>query len=257
MINPLLVNFMVQRYDTDPAAKAAAATVLASKLGADTGLKVYVGDETKQNAPVGKSSDVEVVQSTGLRNRKQVPSRTVSSGSTVVDNPEEKMLQQTPLEGSDMSQHHPLVVEHHNPIGPNSQNGGWVSRIAALLVGEDPTQSYALICGNCRMHNGMIRVTLGLIDYFWIFTTKRNNCLPFAGLARKEDYPYITYYCPHCHALNMHKHSQDHASGPNTSDLSSSLVPDAEVIENASAPVAEEISASTETDIVSSNVPTS
>lgn len=23
-----------------------------------------------------------------------------------------------------------------------------------------------------------------------------------AGLARKEDYQYITYYCPHCHALN-------------------------------------------------------
>nr|GLL17510.1 uncharacterized protein At2g24330-like [Ipomoea trifida] len=228
--NYYITQQLIQRYDTDPAAKAAAATVLASKLGADTGLKVYVGDETKQNAPVGKSSDVEVVQSTGLRNRKQVPSRTVSSGSTVVDNPEEKMLHQTPLEGSDMSQHHPLVVEHHNPIGPNSQNGGWVSRIAALLVGEDPTQSYALICGNCRMHN---------------------------GLARKEDYPYITYYCPHCHALNMHKHSQDHASDPNTSDLTSSLVPDAEVIENASAPVAEEISASTETDIVSSNVRTS
>lgn len=23
-----------------------------------------------------------------------------------------------------------------------------------------------------------------------------------AGLARKEDFPYVTYYCPHCHVLN-------------------------------------------------------
>ena len=31
----------VQKYDLDPAAKAAAASVLATKLGADSGLKVY------------------------------------------------------------------------------------------------------------------------------------------------------------------------------------------------------------------------
>jgi hypothetical protein len=26
-----------------------------------------------------------------------------------------------------------------------------------------------------------------------------------SGLARKEDFPFITYYCPHCHALNKPK----------------------------------------------------
>ena len=47
-----------------------------------------------------------------------------------------------------------LVVEHHNPQAYVANDGGWISRLAALLVGEDPTQSYALICGNCHMHNG-------------------------------------------------------------------------------------------------------
>ncbi|GMY37699.1 zinc ribbon 10 domain-containing protein [Fagus crenata] len=56
----------LKRYDTDPAAKAAAATVLASKLGVDSGLNVYVGDESKLNALTGKSNDVELVQSGGL-----------------------------------------------------------------------------------------------------------------------------------------------------------------------------------------------
>jgi hypothetical protein len=33
-------------------------------------------------------------------------------------------------------------------------NGGWIARLAAMLVGEDPTQCYALICQKCHMHNG-------------------------------------------------------------------------------------------------------
>ena len=32
-------------------------------------------------------------------------------------------------------------------------------------------------------------------------------------MARKEDFPYITYYCPHCHALNGSHQSGDHSSG--------------------------------------------
>ncbi|CAN0907886.1 hypothetical protein LINGRAHAP2_LOCUS25032 [Linum grandiflorum] len=43
---------LTQRYDPDPAAKAAAAAiVLASKLGAKTGLKVYVGKTFKTLDP--------------------------------------------------------------------------------------------------------------------------------------------------------------------------------------------------------------
>lgn len=39
------------------------------------------------------------------------------------------------------------------------------------------------------------------------------------GLARKEDFPYITYYCPHCHALNKTKQSEERVSGFDTPNL--------------------------------------
>lgn len=144
----------VQRYDPDPAAKAAAATVLASKLGAESGLKIYLGDDSTINAPTGKSNDVEVATTTGLRNRKQGHSKSVSMDSGFTDHPEDGMLSPPGVEGVDVSQQHPLVVEHHSQSGLGTQDGGWIARLAALLVGEDPTQSYALICGNCHMHNG-------------------------------------------------------------------------------------------------------
>ncbi|KAF5743407.1 hypothetical protein HS088_TW09G01476 [Tripterygium wilfordii] len=186
---------LIQRYDPDPAAKAAAATVLASKLGADSGLKVYLGDESKLNVPTAKSNDVEVVQSSGLRNRKQVHTRTSSTGSTPSHNSEEETHRPFSSEVAGASEHNQLVVvDHYNPQGSTAQDGGWIARIAALLVGEDPTQSYALICGNCHMHN---------------------------GLARKEDFPYITYYCPHCHALNRPKNLEEHISGSNSPNMSS------------------------------------
>lgn len=42
-----------------------------------------------------------------------------------------------------------------------------------------------------------------------------------AGLARKEDFPYITYYCPHCRALNRPKQSEEHVSGSTSPDMGS------------------------------------
>ncbi|EOY29121.1 hypothetical protein QUC31_020950 [Theobroma cacao] len=184
---------LIQRYDPDPAAKAAAATVLASKLGADSGLKVYVGDESKLNVPGGKSNDVEVVPSSGLRKRKQLHTRSSSTGSTPLLHSDEETPHSAGNEGPQPSEHDQLVVvDHHHPQGPSAQDGGWLARIAALLVGEDPTQSYALICGNCHMHN---------------------------GLARKEDFPYITYYCPHCHALNRPKQSEEHVSSSSSPSM--------------------------------------
>lgn len=135
-----------QKYDLDPAAKAAAATVLASKLGADTGLKVSLGD-----TPLVESNDTEPVQTSGLRNRKQPHAKSNTTGSTAatpwasksdVVGTEQEIAVQTQK-----------VVEHYK--GSGSNDGGWAARLAALLVGEDPSQSYALICGNCHMHNGM------------------------------------------------------------------------------------------------------
>ncbi|KAI7743708.1 hypothetical protein M8C21_014974 [Ambrosia artemisiifolia] len=177
--NYYITQQLIQKYDTDPAAKAAAATVLASKLGADSGMKVFLADELQPDAhSTGKSSDVDAQQTSGLRKRNQSNPRSPGS------NPGSHVGKETPQFGGNEvtgnSLHEPLVVEHHNPAAPGGQDGGWIARIAALLVGEDPTQSYALICGNCHMHN---------------------------GLARKEEFPFITYYCPHCHALNKPKNS--------------------------------------------------
>ncbi|XP_072958065.1 uncharacterized protein At2g24330 [Typha angustifolia] len=172
---------LIQKYDLDPAAKAAAAAVLASKLGAESGLKVHVEDETKTEAPMGKSNDVEMVQSNGLRNRKQGQARSNNSGGTAISHIVNEPTHESGGDGQEVATQAQKVVEHYRGSGTN--DGGWIARIAALLVGEDPSQSYALICGNCHMHN---------------------------GLARKEDFPYVTYYCPHCHALNTSKLSGEH-----------------------------------------------
>ncbi|CAN6238722.1 unnamed protein product [Urochloa humidicola] len=185
--NYYLTQQLIQKYDLDPAAKAAAASVLASKLGEETGLKVHVGEQNL-DAAVGRSNDVEISQSDGLRNRKQPNARGSKTGSpSAVHNPAQG-TESSPTSSSGLeTAPAPMVVEHHQ--GTGASDGGWIAKIAALLVGEDPSQSYALICGNCHMHN---------------------------GLARKEDYPHITYYCPHCHALNTSKQSMGQYSGSNS-----------------------------------------
>ncbi|KAE9586478.1 hypothetical protein Lal_00044675 [Lupinus albus] len=202
---------LIQKYDTDPAAKAAAASVLASKLGADSGLKVYLGDESKPGAPTGKSNDVELVQSNGLRNRNKVQSRSVSPGMTTPNLSDKQLVGSGGIDQTQTSDHNQLVVvEHHQPQGSIANGGGWIARIASLLVGEDPTLSYALICGNCHVHN---------------------------GLSRKEDFPFTTYYCPHCHALNKPKQSDERS----ISGLNSPNKDVGEVVKNATASAADSI----------------
>ncbi|XP_057981428.1 uncharacterized protein At2g24330-like isoform X2 [Malania oleifera] len=203
--NYYITQQLIQRYDTDPTAKAAAATVLASKLGADSGLTVRVGDEPNQNMPKGKSNDVEFVESSGLRNRKHLQTKSSSPGSRVLQHSNEEMPINEGAGVPGVLENREPVVEHHDQ-GSSANDGGWFARIAALLVGEDPTQSYALVCGNCHMHN---------------------------GLARKEDFPFITYYCPHCHALNRSKQTEEHVSSYNP-DHSVSTTVSSEEINNAS-----------------------
>ncbi|XP_077220196.1 uncharacterized protein At2g24330-like isoform X2 [Tasmannia lanceolata] len=189
--NYYLTQQLIQRYDPDPAAKAAAASILASKLGAESGLKVYLGDEPKSNVSLGKSNDVELVESSGLRKRKQFHTRNSSTGSGIMQQVGEEMPQEYGLDNPEVpEQNQAVVVKHHKGSAVN--DGGWIARIAAMLVGEDPTQCYALICGNCHMHN---------------------------GLARKEDFAYITYYCPHCHALNGSQPSDGLGSGASSSKV--------------------------------------
>ncbi|KAJ0715648.1 putative Lunapark domain-containing protein [Helianthus annuus] len=176
---------LIQKYDSDPAAKAAAATILASKLGADSGLKVFLRDELQHTSEAtGMSNDIEPVNSSGLRKR-NISEATSKGGNDM------EMYQHAENE---ISPHNPVVVEHHDANAFGARDGGWIARLAQLLVGEDPSQSYALICGNCHMHN---------------------------GLARKEDFPFITYYCPRCHALNRAMNSS--SGSPSTSTLDATI----------------------------------
>ncbi|CAL9765564.1 unnamed protein product [Musa acuminata subsp. burmannicoides] len=197
---------LIQKYDLDPAAKAAAATVLASKLGADSGLKVYVGDEPNTST-VAKGSDADPVITTGLRNRKQSHARSNSTGSTTVSQMVNETSDELGVDDQEISAQTQKVVEHYKASG--ASDGGWIARIAALLVGEDPSQSYALICGNCHMHN---------------------------GLARKEDYPRISYYCPHCRALNTSQQSGEPDSGSSSGRGISYASVDAKYDNNAEVP---------------------
>ncbi|KAJ4950157.1 hypothetical protein NE237_026989 [Protea cynaroides] len=197
---------LIQRYDPDPAAKAAAATILASKLGSDSGLKVYLGDESKFQAPSGKSNDFQSVQSSGLRNRKQSQTGSSSGLSTVTHQSVEKIHHDLLLDDSETVEQNQMAVEH-DPR-PAVHNEGWIARIAALLVGEDPTQCYALICSSCYMHN---------------------------GLARKDDFPYITYYCPHCRALNGPRQQlEEHVSGSISANTISTTSRKSDVVDNSS-----------------------
>ncbi|KAL5698549.1 hypothetical protein ACHQM5_029575 [Ranunculus cassubicifolius] len=195
--NYYITQQLIQRYDPDPAAKAAAASVLASKLGADSGLKVYLGDESAFTTPQGKSNDAELSsQAKSLRNRKHTHSRSSSTGNMTMSQSLEEVAGDMGFNGGETLRNETVVVDHH----PSStiHDGGWFARIAALLVGEDPTQSYALICGSCHMHN---------------------------GLARKEDFPYITYYCPHCRALNR-AHIQEEHPPPVSNSTSTASLPE-------------------------------
>lgn len=153
-VNYHIILYLLQQYDPDPAAKAAAATVLASKLGADSGLMVYFGDDSQLSASTGKSSDVELVQASGLRKRKETHMRSSSEGSSTKMHQFDRERSREGSESPAIPENEQLVVNHYNPQGSMAQSGGWIAQLAALLVGEDPMQSYALICGNCHMHNG-------------------------------------------------------------------------------------------------------
>ncbi|GMH29332.1 hypothetical protein Nepgr_031175 [Nepenthes gracilis] len=194
--NYYITQQLIQRYDTDPTAKAAAASVLASKLGADSGLKVHVGDDPDTNVTARTSNDAEVVQSSGLRNRKQPLARSNSTGSTVLHRTDESNSQLSGVQGDGDDPNWPVYVDHYQGRVSTAYGGGWFARIAALLVGEDPTQCYALICGNCHMHN---------------------------GLASKEDFPFVTYICPHCHAVNGPRQHDERASASDAPNIGSSM----------------------------------
>lgn len=156
-----------QKYDLDPAAKAAAASVLASKLGAESGLKIALQaadllekEQTGKVSSSGKSNDMEVADSSGIRKRRNPSSQGDPRSSMALSNLQgqgrqpdrmDMVLRDNTGDRDIDAWEHEREVEHHR-ARPNE--GGWIARFAAMLVGEDPSQCYALICGKCHMHNG-------------------------------------------------------------------------------------------------------
>lgn len=62
-----------------------------------------------------------------------------------------------------------------------------------------------------------------------------------SGLARREDFPFITYYCPHCHALNKPKQLDERISSLTSPIVESPKTDDGEAVKNASLSAAESI----------------
>ncbi|XP_024527983.1 uncharacterized protein At2g24330 [Selaginella moellendorffii] len=179
---------LIQRYDLDPTAKAAAASVLAAKLGAESGLNVAFkssegadSSNATTSANGGKTRSPET--SSGLRQRKGSQAQTKEPLDTqgFLKALEDEVKGERETEALDrdaaMDRARGRMGGGFAAAAAGGGGGGigWLARIAAMLVGEDPSQCYALICKNCHMHN---------------------------GLAPKEEFQYVTYICPHCRALN-------------------------------------------------------
>lgn len=111
-------------------------------------------DKSKLNFAAGNGRDGECTQSVGLRNRRDCYKRSSSTGSIPTDFTYEESTQNGVTEDN-ASYHNKTHVDPYQPPGPVTNIGGWLARIATLLVGEDPTQCYAIICSNCHMHNGV------------------------------------------------------------------------------------------------------
>ncbi|KAI7732558.1 LOW QUALITY PROTEIN: hypothetical protein M8C21_024164, partial [Ambrosia artemisiifolia] len=110
-------------------AKAAAASVLASNLGAESGMHWFVDESHFNQHDTGKSSDVEFMQSGGLRRRNPLEAR--SPGSIGVQN---GGFPYAGSEGSEILMPGELAVDHQSRVAMSPQDAGWMARLAALLI---------------------------------------------------------------------------------------------------------------------------
>ncbi|KAH7388055.1 hypothetical protein KP509_16G055300 [Ceratopteris richardii] len=171
--NFYLTQELIQKYDSDPTAKEAAARVLAAKLGAESGLKLASESSEVDWGNVGLVEAMTAapgqVDSSGLRRRASVQK---AAGLTA------------PLSNDIASSQRNEQWQQIEQLS-RKPSGGLVAKLAAMLVGEDPNQCYALICRKCHMHN---------------------------GLCGKEEFPHIKYYCPHCNFFNVHENQTENGS---------------------------------------------
>mgnify|MGYP000179129046 CR=1 FL=1 len=185
-----MLHFLFQKYDSDPAAKEAAARVLASKLGADAGLAfklepLNMTDENMHASP-GKNHKLESFDKTGLRRRTSLQRASSSEQSLLPPGQERNGIGRM---GNADSSEQSMEIEPF-PGKMSNASGGWVARLAAMLVGEDPTQCYALICKNCHMHNGVYTsISLSSVNnskrYIVAFLTLL-ECIFFQGWQEKK-----------------------------------------------------------------------
>lgn len=130
-------------------AKEAAARVLAAKLGTEAGFKLSPEQSQSDEMATDTMKVDQDGSSVGIRRRILPPNgSSLRSGES---SPSSQQLEEKTT-ASQYRANGPLQPRMDGEPKPSS--GGWVARLAAILVGEDPTQSYALICGNCNMHNG-------------------------------------------------------------------------------------------------------
>ncbi|MCO5588610.1 hypothetical protein L7F22_042567 [Adiantum nelumboides] len=183
--NYYLTQQLIHKYDSDPAAKEAAARVLASKLGADAGLALAL-EQSNIGSSEAQRLSADVLEQTGLRQRTKYH-KTLSSGQSFL--PPGSAVNEGGLRRGDSGEQIMELEQTTGRMNGGGVGGGWLARLAAMLVGEDPTQCYALICKNCHMHN---------------------------GLARKEDFEYIAYRCPHCQSLNGSRQLGESGADGNT-----------------------------------------
>ncbi|KAI4379710.1 hypothetical protein MLD38_005972 [Melastoma candidum] len=182
---------LIQRYDPDPMTQAAAASIFGSKSVANSDSQASATDETLL---ARKSSAVESGNPIGLRKRpvKGSPKRDGESGGSSHADHSEITPRDAEMEVEEFINGQ-IIVDHYDSTAA-IEDCGWITRITSLLVGEDRTESCPLICGNCHKHN---------------------------GLATKEDFPTIMYYCPHCHAFNRPKNMEKATDFFGSSDKSS------------------------------------
>lgn len=202
-------------------------------MGAESGLKLAyaaglaskddlaaqgmsAGTPVERAAP-GGSLDGEAVDSVGLRNRRPQRRReSVRPASSQGIQRMEGFAHENNVPGDmDTSEVWDEQGMDVKPPRNRASDGGWVARLAAMLVGEDPTQCYALICKKCHAHNGETfsssahgrTLPIFMILFFFLqshlgLTLSLTAFVYGPGLAKKEDYQYIQYYCPHCRTLN-------------------------------------------------------
>eukprot|EP00898_Chlorokybus_atmophyticus_P007483 jgi/Chlat1/7736/Chrsp66S07211 len=139
-------------------------------------------EEMRQEAAAGNDGKTEQQQQQQQQQQRQQRQRQTG-------------IRRRPQRSSSMPAGTPRAADHgEQGMGAElAASTGLLARMAAMLVGEDPTQCFALICCNCHMHN---------------------------GLARREDLEtmYICRYCNYCNGTRSDL-QEEHASSPMASGI--------------------------------------